>query len=190
MLLHAELSTLRSLELQLKDLGADQVSHLNGPLLGHLIGVQKILNGWGGSLSLQHAGLFHAVYGTDGFSVNLCKNDDRERIASIIGSYAERIVYEYCACNRQRFYSAFLADQVPALENRFTEEIYSIERTLLADICELTVANEVEIGMGDRAFVVDAGPYLSRHFSAMENFISDPAKEAIASVFGEFIEKD
>lgn len=52
----------------LSELGAGEFEHLDGSLIAHLNGTKDLLLQWGASLELQDAGLYHAAYGTDGFS--------------------------------------------------------------------------------------------------------------------------
>jgi len=76
----------------LADLGAGDFEHLDGPLIEHLRGTRALLRQWGARAELQDAGLYHAAYGTAGFSQNLVSLDQRGRIAAIIGDSAEAIV--------------------------------------------------------------------------------------------------
>ena len=79
-------------------LGAGDLEHLDGSLIEHLNGTNNLLQQWGAAIDLQDAGLYHAVYGTAGFSQNLVSTDQRDKISAIIGEAAEEIVYQYCAC--------------------------------------------------------------------------------------------
>ncbi|MDB4032380.1 hypothetical protein N9498_01135 [Porticoccaceae bacterium] len=83
---------------QLKQLGAGALAHLNDDLLSHLQGTRDLLTQWSAPAVLVDAGLYHAVYGTDGFDQALVSTRQRAAIAAIIGIGAETIVYHYCAC--------------------------------------------------------------------------------------------
>jgi len=85
---------------QLRQLGAHQLDHINGTLQSHLRGTYERLRRWGNTDATCLSGLFHAVYGTYGFSEQLLGIDRRDDVASLIGSEAERIVYFYAACDR------------------------------------------------------------------------------------------
>ena len=67
----------------LAKLDAGEFQHLDGALIDHLKGTQEILQRWGASLELQDAGLYHAAYGTAGFSESLVSTNQRQKIASL-----------------------------------------------------------------------------------------------------------
>lgn len=67
---------------KLSELGAGDFDHIDGVLVDHLIGTQSLLKKWQASEVLQDAGLFHAAYGTAGFSENLVATGQRNKIAN------------------------------------------------------------------------------------------------------------
>ena len=81
---------------------ARNLEHPGGTLLEHLRRVGEQLAGWGASREVQLAGLCHAVYGTDGFSVSLLDLDQRGTLREAIGMQAEELVYLYASCDRAR----------------------------------------------------------------------------------------
>lgn len=89
---------------RLHALGAGRFIHVNGTLERHLRGTQRLLRRFGGRDALCLAGLYHAVYGTDGISGRLVELGARKAIAAVIGDEAERMVYLYAACDRDRFH--------------------------------------------------------------------------------------
>ena len=92
---------------QLSELGAGDFAHIDGSLLDHLNGTKHLLASWSASETLLDAGLYHAAYGTAGFSESLVSTFQREKITTIIGKEAEAIVYLYCACDRDYFWPQF-----------------------------------------------------------------------------------
>ena len=134
---------------QLNDLGATKVAHWNGDLQAHLLGTHNLLRAWGNSDDICLAGLYHAVYGTDGFPSQLVDLSDRLRIASIIGRRAEELAYLYAACDRDTVYPQIGRSEPVIFSNRFTRQERPLPREELADLCELTLANELEIVAND-----------------------------------------
>tara|TARA_B100002019_G_scaffold117275_1_gene100729 strand:- start:5408 stop:5845 length:438 start_codon:yes stop_codon:yes gene_type:complete len=84
----------------LKKIGTEQVPHDRGrSLFTHLHGVYKLLESNGRPLHEQRAGLFHAIYGTEFFGVNL--QVTREIVQKNIGEDAELIVWTFCNTDGQ-----------------------------------------------------------------------------------------
>ena len=171
---------------KLLDLGAGEFEHLHDSLLLHLQGTKELLKKWGASEALQNAGLYHAIYSTDSYSKQLASLDKRKRIADIIGSEAENIVYEYCACDRKFFWPKIGFDEKPLFKNRFTNETYYISKTLLMNLCELTAANEIEIAGKDKDFKDQHGAYFNNFFTNMEYYLSDSANAMVRETFGHY----
>lgn len=164
---------------QLSALGAGDFEHVDGSLIDHLSGTKNLLVSWSASGELQDAGLYHAAYGTAGFSANLVSTAQREKISDIIGKAAEDIVYVYCACDREFFWPQFTASTGLKFRNRFTGLVYRLTDQQLRDFCELTVANELEIATGNSDFVETHGPLLYTLFRNMHAYLSPQASNAI-----------
>jgi hypothetical protein len=81
-------------------LGADKLLHSGRHFLAHLEGTYRLLRSWGLSEPVCHAGLFHSMYGTDGFKRNALTLDDRHEVRALIGEEAERLVYLFCSIRR------------------------------------------------------------------------------------------
>ena len=137
---------------QLSELGAGDFEHIDGVLIDHLVGTQALLKKWNASPILQDAGLYHAAYGTAGFSKNLVSLEQRDMISGIIGKKAEEIVYLYCSCDREYFWPQFSHIDNPVFRNRFTDQQYQLSQRQLLDFCELTAANELEIANNSQEF--------------------------------------
>ncbi len=168
----------------LAKLDAGEFQHLDGSLIDHLKGTQSILEKWGASIKLQDAGLYHAAYGTAGFNESLVSTNQREKIVSIIGSEAEEIVYQYCASDRETFFSRIGRDLNPVFPNRFTGESYHLSENMLRDFCELTAANEIEIALDNPDFLGKYGVELKELFIQMAPYLSIIAQQEAAEVFG------
>jgi len=66
----------------------------------HLRGVQSILRYWNSDPAICTAGLFHSIYGTEGFQGHKLPLIHREFIRSLIGKKAERLVWIFCMVDR------------------------------------------------------------------------------------------
>ncbi len=78
---------------RLQELGAGEFVHLNGSLIEHLKGTADLLKAWGNREELCKAGLYHAVYGTDGYDESLVDLSMRHQVKNLIGTETEEIVY-------------------------------------------------------------------------------------------------
>lgn len=169
---------------KLSELGAGDFDHIDGVLVDHLIGTQSLLVQWQASAVLQDAGLYHAAYGTAGFSESLVSTDQRDKIACIIGKEAEEIVYLYCACDRDYFWPQFASSSSPEFKNRFTDQVSYLSQRQLMEFCELTAANELEIANGNEAFINKYGQSLYALFKSMQPYLSSYASSSVEAVLG------
>lgn len=79
-------------------IGTGDIIHNSGDLFGdHLRSVQRVLKEWGEDEELQLAGLFHSIYGTEGFQDFQLSFDRRDDIKSLIGEVrAHGVKAWYC----------------------------------------------------------------------------------------------
>ncbi len=168
----------------LKVFGAEGISHLNGSLVEHLEGTHALLSDWGADEALCLAGLYHAVYGTDGFPKELITPDDRAKLQAVIGTAAERIVYFYAAADRSDFWPRFMSAKPLVLRDRFTGVHHLFSDDGLRCYCELTAANELEIALKDSAFAEQNRAYFQTLFKGMAPWLSDEALGACAEIMG------
>jgi hypothetical protein len=66
----------------------------------HLKGVQAVLRGWDAPHYLQKAGLFHSIYGTEGFQGFSLPLSERKTIRKLIGDKAEKLCFIFCMVDR------------------------------------------------------------------------------------------
>ena len=173
---------------ELANLGVGEFEHLDGSLLEHLNGTRQLLEKWGASAELQDAGLYHAAYGTAGFEESFVSISQRDKIASIIGITSEEIVFQYCACDRKCFFSKIGQVSNPEFKNRFTGKTYYLPEVMLRNFCELTAANEIDIATDNAIFLQQHGADLKDLFVQMSGYLSVPAQEKAAEIFGAYIE--
>jgi hypothetical protein len=168
---------------QLIELGAGKFEHVDGSLIAHLEGTRCLLKAWNASAVLQDAGLYHAAYGTSVFEQNLFELSQRKEVAVVIGNDAENIVYHYCACERDSFFAQFGQIDKPIFYDRITTQKSIISAELLQQLCELTVANEIEVAINNPGFIAKNGSELLALFSSMQKFLSPSAYRKVQHVF-------
>ena len=158
---------------ELQALGAGEFEHLNGSLAAHLRGTESLLREWGAHEAICIAGLYHAVYGTDGYNPALVGIAMRGRIASLLGNAAEELAYLYGACNRRVYYPRIGTGSQLLFTDRFTGTEYEISNEQLRDLCELILSNELEIAQGSAEFRDKHGANLRKLFERMEGLVSE-----------------
>ncbi len=124
---------------------ADEVPHLNGTLLAHLLATEELLRSWGSSEELCLAGLCHAVYGTDGFAPYLVPSDDRGVLPALVGAGVEETVYLYASCDRSVVYPQLAGDGPVLFRDRFRQQTVIPTDAQLRDFVDLTLANELDV---------------------------------------------
>jgi hypothetical protein len=163
-------------------LGADEFPHVAGSLAPHLLRTASLLQQWGNRPALCLAGLYHAVYGTDGIRGSLVALEHRGVIAGIIGSEAESVAYLYGACDRDAFHPRIGTGAPLQFVDRFTLSEYPIQDTALRDFCELTLANELDLVQSSDAFSIKHRGELARLAGQMREFVSANAHDACLSI--------
>lgn len=159
----------------LQEMGTGEVAHRNGTLLKHLQGTWRLLEEWDAPESVRLAGLYHSVYSTGGFEQQLIPLHDRDRIAGIIGKEAERMVYLFGACDRPITHPRIGADKPMLFKDRFTKEDYPLKKREWCALCEIMLANEMDLGRYDRAFYKKHLPHYQDLFSRFEPWLSQKA---------------
>jgi len=66
----------------------------------HLKGVQAVLRYWQAPEHLTNAGLFHSIYGTEGFQGFALPLTERSTIQALIGEQAEKLCFVFCMVDR------------------------------------------------------------------------------------------
>lgn len=169
---------------RLLELGAEALGHVSGSLASHLRGTEALLRSWESREALCAAGLYHAVYGTEGIRGTLVGLERRPEIAAIIGGEAEGLAYLYGACARAQFHPRIGTPRQLRFADRYTATDYPISEATLRDFCELTVANELELATGSDAFRVEYGAELTEFFDRMNGLLSVAAVEAYRTTLG------
>ena len=163
---------------QLTQLGAARVSHKNGTLLQHLEGTWSLLRDWGNPEAICLAGLYHSVYGTGGFEQQSVPLEERPRIAGLIGTEAERLVYLFGACERPVNHPRIGVEQPMLFHDRFLEQDYPLEDRQWRAQCEIMLANEVDLGLHNPSFYRKHVDHYHELFGRFEPWLSDAAMNA------------
>jgi len=132
----------------LLSLGTDEVTHTGGDFLHHLQSVQNLLEKNGADLDMSRAGLFHSIYGTQGFQDFSLPFSERPLIKDLIGERAEFVAFCNCVMNRETFDEA-LAQAVTegesfTIENREDKSSIELSRNQLIDLSEVHLFDWLE----------------------------------------------
>lgn len=168
---------------ELERLALRDVAHLGINLHDHLVNTYGLLRDFGNPEAVCLAGLYHAAYGTQGFDQAVFEPSDRTVLAELIGPGAESLVYHYCASDRDHAELSALAGNPRAFRDRFTGTRKTLTHGLACALWEMTLANELEIGTRDRAFVERYRPGFTRLFAAARPYLSRMGYDRFRYVF-------
>jgi hypothetical protein len=169
----------------LQSRSAGQVAHVAQTLFEHLQGTYELLREWGNPPEVCHAGLCHALYGTDGLPVALLDvRTDRPALAGVIGAESEGQVYLYASCDRAYLYPQLGTDSPLSFRDRFTGATFEPHPAAFAAFMELTFANELDIFRGDPLLVEQHQAIWGERFDRSQRYVSEPAYAYFHSVFG------
>jgi len=163
---------------QLTLIGTAQVAHRNGTLLKHLQGVWSLLKEWENPEAVCMAGLYHSVYSTGGFEQQLIPLNQRHKIVDKIGSEAEQYVYLFGACDRPQTHPRIGHDEPLYFHDRFTHQDYLLEDPQWCAVCEIMLANELDLGRHDMHFYKKHLAHYKDLFSRFEPWLSESAIHA------------
>jgi hypothetical protein len=169
---------------KLRELGANELDHINGDLAQHLKGDYALLEAWSNPEPVCMAGLYHATYGTQAFPAELLPLARRRDVAAIIGEEAEELVYFYAACDREYTYRRIISGGQPVYRDRFTERSFQPDPMTLAAFSELTLANELEISIENHEHRERYRRSYVELFTSFEGLVSPRAFRAYLDCFG------
>jgi Domain of unknown function (DUF6817) len=126
-------------------LGADQIPHTETVYLAHAIGVHNDLRSWGCDEDVCRAGLFHSIYGTEGFQRFALPLARRGEVREHIGERAERLAYLNCAIDRASFDAAVERAAPPyRLRDRLAGEDVELTEQDFNDLCTIHLCDWIE----------------------------------------------
>ena len=132
----------------LLSLGTNEVAHTGGDFLHHLQSVQSLLEDNGADLDMSRAGLFHSIYGTQGFQDFSLPLSDRPVIKNLIGERAEFVAFCNCVMNRDTFDEALARAMNTGdsftIENREDKSSIVLSRDQLIDLSEVHLFDWLE----------------------------------------------
>ncbi len=166
----------------LEEMGASRIRHSARTFLDHLVGVARILERWGASVSATKAGLFHSIYGTEYFKGAVLTFADRPKIRALVGDDAERLAYVFCAFDRSSLYRA-LTRGAPYAVDLVAGGTLDVTPSEVADLARIVWANALEQAPHTR--VTDEAKDRSRRaIDACAPFLSDVARRDLAAFYG------
>jgi hypothetical protein len=169
----------------LESRSARHVAHVAQTLVEHLQGTYELLRDWGNPPDVCHAGLCHAVYGTDGLPVALLDvRTERPALARVVGARAEAQVYLYASCDRSYLYPQLGDGDRLSFRDRFTGGTFEPDRAAFAAFMELTFANELDMFRSDAVLVEQHQATWGVRFDRSQRFVSGPAFAFFRNVFG------
>lgn len=126
-------------------LGAADLPHTEKTYLAHAIGVYTDLRAWDCDDALCDAGLFHSIYGTQGFQGFTLPLEKRQELQELIGQRAERLAYLNCFMQRETLDA--LVDQQQeeyVLRHRVSGEPLTLSPQEFDDLCTLHLCDWLE----------------------------------------------
>ncbi|OQR89781.1 hypothetical protein ACHHYP_06051 [Achlya hypogyna] len=98
----------------------------------HLLGVQNVLRVFGADDDVCTAGLFHSIYGTEGFQGYKLPLHRRPELRKLLGARPERLVWLFCVMDRHVFDMAVFAGIRP-VELRARAELGNFSLPIASD---------------------------------------------------------
>jgi hypothetical protein len=99
------------LKAYLLEQGTNATKHSGATLWDHLAGVHRILHACGSADDVCKAGLFHSIYGTQSFKHSSVDKNCRHEVTTLIGEYAENLVWAFCTLPRPRLLEISIKQQ-------------------------------------------------------------------------------
>ncbi len=127
------------------EIGADQIPHTETIYLAHAIGVHNDLKSWGCDEEVCRAGMFHSIYGTEGFQRFTLPLEQRGDVRERIGQRAEQLAYLNCAMDRASFDSAVERATPPhRIRDRLTDREVELSEQDFDDLCTIHLCDWLE----------------------------------------------
>jgi hypothetical protein len=124
-------------------IGLADVQHTHDDLQSHLVGTHAMLVRWQMPAPVRRAGLFHSIYGTEGFPRASVPLSRRDEIRGLIGKPAEQLVYRYCAMSYSSLQQSVEAGR-PMLHDRFTHAALPMSQEAFEDLLWVKLADACE----------------------------------------------
>jgi hypothetical protein len=135
------------IDLRLERFLADHVRgvpHSAGDLLQHFRGTHDLLEQWGNSETVCHAGLLHGIYGTWHVSHVTVPLERRDTVRALIGEAAEALVYIFAVAERPKDFIESLDRGRIEIRDHHAGETMLLSRETLDQLLEIEAANIIE----------------------------------------------
>lgn len=134
---------LDKLKAYLNEIGLSDVQHTHDDLLSHLLGVYHLLRQWQCPEHVALAGLFHSLYGTEGFPRQSVPLSKRDEVKALIGERAEGLVYAYCAMSYDSLQESVHEGKAD-LTDRFTGQPMELSEEAFQEVLQVKLADTFE----------------------------------------------
>lgn len=139
------MTTFKDLTDYIISIGAADLAHTEKTYLAHNIGVYNDMKAWACSEEMCHAGLFHSIYGTQGFQGFTLPLDRQPELQSLIGAHAEKIAFLNCFMDRASLDAQLEQPEGPyVIVHRETGEGIELNKTEYDDLARLHLCDWLE----------------------------------------------
>lgn len=164
-------------------LGTEDVAHTGGDFLHHLQAVQRVLEEAGAEPAVSRAGLFHSIYGTQGFQDFSLPLSEREQMKARIGERSELIAYCNCVMDRETLDAtivrALAGEGDLEIRDRDGGPVIPLTREQLTDLAEVHLFDWLEqVERSDRGW-----GYRREAYRGMAELVGPRAVAAYEAVF-------
>ena len=137
--------TFKELTQYIISLGAADIAHTKKTYLAHAISVYQDLKAWDFDEDLCRAGLFHSIYGTQGFQDFALPLSRQAELQGLIGARAEKIAFVNCFMNRDTFDAQITQPDAPyIIRNRVTQADIHLNKAEFDDVVRVHLCDWLE----------------------------------------------
>lgn len=139
------MTTFKDLTNYIVSMGAADIGHTEKTYLAHNISVYNDMKTWGCSEEMCRAGLFHSIYGTQGFQGFTLPLERQDELRELIGDHAEKIAFLNCFMNRASLDAQLEQPEGPYfIVHRETGKEIELTRTEYDDLARLHLCDWLE----------------------------------------------
>ena len=124
--------------------GTAEVPHSEVGFMAHLVGVHDVLVSWGCSETVCFAGLFHSIYGSEGFGAGAVELRRRPEIRALVGTAAERLAFVNSAMTYDSFDTSLREGPPYRVVDRFNDAPIELTEPEFADLSRIQLADWLE----------------------------------------------
>ena len=124
--------------------GTAEVQHSEVDFMSHLVGVYQVLVSWHCSDTVCLAGLFHSIYGAEGFDAGGLDLRRRPEILTLIGTAAERLAFVNSSMTYDSFDATLRRGPPHHVVNRLSGAPIQLTEQEFADLSRIQLADWLE----------------------------------------------